>query len=189
MKSFNSIKEYKAEIIKIIDLKFDFDFRPYINESLSRSNEFKNLFKFEFKNFIKSIKLEFSLFNKKFTIDHSNELKKAENELNKAREVHKSEVKKYVNELEVRIHNLNDQINYELAISRELNDLAKINNDLFNKITKKFINHYQSTKIDVLKAKIQQLKQQKAENYKKINKYEQQLKQNSSRFKNLSNKH
>ncbi|UWV77270.1 hypothetical protein NW070_06215 [Mycoplasmopsis cynos] len=53
MKSFNSIKEYKAEIIKIIDLKFDFDFRPYINESLSRSNEFKNLFKFEFKNFIK----------------------------------------------------------------------------------------------------------------------------------------
>ncbi|TQC54439.1 ATP-binding cassette domain-containing protein, partial [Mycoplasmopsis cynos] len=39
------------------------------------------------------------------------------------------------------------------------------------------INHYQSTKIDVLKAKIQQLKQQKAENYKKINKYEQQLKQ------------
>ncbi|WP_322960958.1 ATP-binding cassette domain-containing protein [Mycoplasmopsis cynos] len=176
MKSFNSIKEYKAEIIKIIDLKFDFDFRPYINESLSRSNEFKNLFKFEFKNFIKSIKLEFSLFNKK-PIDHSNELKKAENELNKAREVHKSEVKKYVNELEVRIHNLNDQINYELAISSELNDLAKINNDLFNKITKKFINHYQSTKIDVLKAKIQQLKQQKAENYKKINKYEQQLKQ------------
>ncbi|WAM09130.1 hypothetical protein ONA03_02105 [Mycoplasmopsis cynos] len=93
MKSFNSIKEYKAEIIKIIDLKFDFDFQPYINESLSRSNEFKNLFKFEFKNFIKSIKLEFSLFNKK-PIDHSNELKKAENELNKAREVHKSEVKK-----------------------------------------------------------------------------------------------
>ncbi|MBN4084185.1 ATP-binding cassette domain-containing protein [Mycoplasma sp. CSL10166] len=153
---FDSLSKYKNKIRTFINDEFKLDIKQYLETSAkikqdtfkSVKESFKELYsslKSTIKNFFVSPKKEFE-FKEKI-----NELEESKKEYLEAKKVADDELSKYVIEYKNRILKINDEIQQQELLLKEIKDQEKIYDSKFNQIHKQFVKYYHENTVKKLK--------------------------------------
>ncbi|QKT05623.1 ATP-binding cassette domain-containing protein [Mycoplasma sp. OR1901] len=182
---FGSLSEYKKKIRSMIDKSFTLDINKYLETSTKIKKETLTAIKNSFKELWVSVKnttKHFFVSPKKEENYQArlNELEESKKEYLEAKKVADEELAKYIIEYKNRILKINEEIQEQEAILKEVKEQEKVYDNKFKQIHKQFIKFYQANMITKLKTKLSKVDRK---NKSQIDKIKDKIKQNQVQLK------